>query len=105
MDNLSNSIRGRFQAIDSFAIRRRGEFYIIGHLTEGEAQEQWFACVSLNSSLAITLRIAQIETVVMSGSSEECQLLIVSGTSADIDFLLSLNIGAEPINISVEGAD
>ena len=97
--------RGRFQAIDSFAIRRRNEFYIIGILEEGEVQEQWFAHISLNPSLAITVRITQIETVEMANETQKYQLLVVAGDSQDTDLMLGLNIGLEPIMISTEGED
>ena len=34
--------KGQFEVIESFAIRRRKEFYLIGQLKEGEARENWF---------------------------------------------------------------
>ena len=102
---IVSPVRGRFQAIDSFAIRRRNEFYIIGVLEEGEVQEQWFAHISLNPTLAITVRITQIETVEIANETQKYQLLIVAGDATDIDLMLGLNIGLEPIMISTEGED
>jgi hypothetical protein len=101
----TSPIRGRFQAIDSFAIRRRNEFYIIGNLEEGEVQEQWFAHISLNPSFAVTVRITQIETVEIANEKQKYQLLIVTGDAQDLDLMLALNIGLEPIMISTEGED
>ena len=101
----ASPFRGRFQAIDSFAIKRRNEFYIIGILEEGEVQEHWFAHVALNPGFAITFRITQIETVQIANETQEYQLLIVTGDAQDIDNMLGLNIGLEPIMISTEGED
>ena len=98
-------MRGRFQAIDSFAIRRRNEFYIIGLLVEGEIQPQWFAHVSLNPKFVITVRIKEIETVAIANETQEYMLLIVTGDAEEIDNMLGLNIGLEPIMISTEGED
>ncbi|GAA3969096.1 hypothetical protein [Hymenobacter antarcticus] len=102
---MASPVRGRFQAIDSFAIRRRNEFYIIGLLQEGEVQEQWFAHIALNPGFAITFRITQIETVQIANETQEYQLLIVAGDAESIDLMLGLNIGLEPIVISTEGED
>ncbi|MBF9219729.1 hypothetical protein [Hymenobacter ruricola] len=104
---MVSPIRGRFQAIDSFAIRRRNEFYIIGTLEEGEMHEQWFAQISMNSSFAISIKISRIETIQMATAAErqDYQLLVVAADSEEIDLLLGLNIGLEPIKISTEGED
>jgi hypothetical protein len=103
--SIASPVRGRFQAIDSFAIRRRNEFYIIGTLEDGEIQAQWFADISINSSFAIPLRITQVETVEITNEKREYQLLIIAADSDIIDLLLGLNIGLEPIMISIEGED
>jgi len=52
---------GKFEVIDSFAIRARNEFYLIGKVKEGVAKEQSFVNVALNSSFFITFRISKIE--------------------------------------------
>lgn len=39
---------GQFQVIDSFVIRKRNEFYLIGEMKEGKVDEQWFVNVPLN---------------------------------------------------------
>jgi len=103
--SIVSPICGRFQAIDSFAIRRRNEFYIIGTLEEGEVQAQWFAEVSINASFSIPLRISQVETIEVTNEKREYQLLIVAADSEIIDLLLGLNIGLESIMISTEGKD
>ena len=100
-----SAIQGRFQAIDSFAIRAREEFYIIGQLLEGQVQAQWFVNIQCNPSFAITVRIKQIETVEIASETVIYQLLIVSASKEDIDLLLGLNIGNELMNITEAGED
>ncbi|MDO7884765.1 hypothetical protein [Hymenobacter cheonanensis] len=95
-------VQGKFHAIDSFAIRARKEFYIIGQLVEGKVEPNWFAGIQLNPSLALTVRIKQIDTVEMFGEQASYLLLVVE----DDDFLLlGLNVGSELINITVEGEE
>ena len=100
-----STAQGRFQAIDSFAIRAREEFYIIGQLLEGQVQAQWFVNVQCNPSFAITVRIKQIETVEIASETVTYQLLIVSADKEDIDLLLGLNIGNELMKITEAGED
>ena len=68
-------------------------------------QEQWFAHISLNPSFAIPIRIISIETIEITNEKQEYQLLTVAADSEDIDLLLGLNIGLEPIMISTEGEE
>ncbi len=91
--------------IDSFAIRRRNEFYLIGRLTEGEIREGWFVNVLLNSSLSLTLRIAAIEEVELSSEQNKYHLLIVQSEEDDINLLLGLKVGSELLAITIEGKD
>lgn len=96
------AVQGKFHAIDSFAIRSRKEFYIIGQLMEGQVEPHWFANIQLNPSLALTVRIKQVDTVEMAGEQANYLLLVVE----DDDFLLlGLNVGSELINIAIEGED
>ncbi|TGE27386.1 hypothetical protein [Hymenobacter metallicola] len=101
--HTADTDRGLFQAIDSFAIKRRGEFYIVGQLIEGEVQEQWCANIALSATLAVSLTIKQIETIDMAGESPSYQLLIVAADAEEISLLLALKIGFEPIVISTQG--
>ncbi len=91
--------------IDSFAIRRRNEFYLIGQVTEGEIREGWFVRVPLNSSLSLTLRIAAIEEVELSSEKNKYKLLSVRSKADEIDLLLGLNVGSESLAITIEGND
>lgn len=97
--------QGQFEVIDSFAIRRRNEFYLIGQLKEGTVQEKWFIKVPFNKSLSMTVRITAIEDVEISSEVNKYKILIVSGGSETIDLLLGLKIGSEFLDITIEGED
>ena len=98
-------IQGQFDVIDSFAIRRRNEFYLIGHLKEGVVQENWFINIPLNSSLAITVRITSIEDVEVAGEKNNYKLIIVTGENETLDLLIGLKIGSELLDITIQGED
>jgi len=103
---MNTKIRqGQFEVIDSFAIRRRNEFYLIGLLKEGTVQEKWFVNVPFNKSLSMTVRITAIEDIEISSEENKYKLLIVSGDTETIDFLLGLKIGSEYLDITIEGED
>src|SRR5690242_20666910 len=95
---------GKFEVIDCFAIRRRNEFYFIGNVSEGRVDEQFFVNVPLNKSLSVTARISSVEDVEFSGhQGGQCTLVIVKGDSELLDFLISLNIGSESLDITIDG--
>ena len=103
---MNTEIRqGQFEVIDSFAIRRRNEFYLIGQLKEGTVQENWFINVPFNQSLSMTFRIKAIEDVEISSEDNKYKLLIVSGDNETIGLLLGLKIESEYLNITIEGQD
>ncbi len=95
--------QGQFKAIDSFAIRRRNEFYLIGQLIEGIVQESWFINVPFNKSLSMSVRITAVEEVEISSEENKYKLLIISSDTETIDLLLGLKIGNEFIDITIEG--
>lgn len=103
---MNTKIRqGQFEVIDSFAIRRRNEFYLIGQLKEGTVQENWFINVLFNKSLSITVRIAAVEDIEISSEGNKYKLLIASGDNETINLLLGLKIGSEFLDITIEGED
>jgi hypothetical protein len=103
---MNTKIReGQFEVIDSFAIRRKNEFYLIGQLKDGKVQENWFINVPFNKSLSMTVRITAIEDVEISSENNTYKLLIVSGNNETIDLLLGLKIGSEYLDITIEGED
>lgn len=97
--------QGQFEVIDSFAIRRRNEFYLIGQLKEGIIEESWFLNVPFNSSLAMTIRISAIEEVEISSEHSKYKLIVVTGNNETIDLLLGLKIESEFLDITIEGED
>ncbi len=97
--------QGQFEVIDSFAIKRRREFYLIGQLTEGAVQVGWFINVRFNNSLAMTIRITAIEDVELASERTKYKLLIVQGDDEAIELLLALKIGSELMDITIEGED
>jgi len=96
---------GQFEVIDSFAIKRRNEFYLIGKLKDGTVQEKWFVNIPFNNSLSMSIRIKAVEDIEISGEENKYKLLIVSGDTETIDFLLGLKIGNELLDITIEGED
>jgi len=103
---MNTKIRqGQFEVIDSFVIRRRNEFYLIGQLKEGTVREQWFINIPLNRSLSMTVRIASIEEVEISTDRHKYMLLIVTGEEEILNILLSMKIESELLDITIEGGD
>lgn len=96
---------GIFEVIDSFAIRKRKQFYLIGRLKKGRVEESWFVNIPLNSTLSMTVRITAIEQVEMASEKESHMLLIVDCDDESIDFYIALNVGLEYLPITIEGED
>lgn len=97
--------QGTFHIIESFAIARKKEFYIIGNLTEGEVREKWFVNIALNKGLSLSLRIFAIEDVIITNDKSSYKLLVVSANEETLNLLLGLTIGNEMASISIEGED
>jgi len=97
--------QGQFEVIDSFAIRRRNEFYLIGELTEGVVKKNWFLNIPFNTSLSMTVRISMIEDIEINSENKTYKLLIISGNEETIDLLLLLNISSEYLDITIDGKD
>lgn len=91
---------GEFEVVDSFAIRRRSEFYLIGQLKTGSIRENWLINISLNSSLGLSFKISEIEEVEMSTEKNVYKLIIIRGEEEIVDTLLGLNIGSESLYIT-----
>lgn len=96
---------GKFQVIDSFVIRNRNEFYLIGQLKEGIIKENWFVNIPFNQSLSMTVRISAIENVEFSSDEVNYKLIIVKGDTETLDFLLGLKIESELLEITIDGQD
>ena len=98
-------IKGEFEVIDSFAIRNRNEFYLIGEIKNGIAEKNWFLNIPFNKSLSLTARIKTIEEVEISSEFKKYKLIIVNADEEYLNLLLGLQIGSELLDITVEGED
>lgn len=97
--------QGQFEVIDSFAITRKGEFYLIGKVIEGEIKEGWYLKVPLSGSLSLSVKINALEEVEISSELSRYTLAIINGEEENMSLLLGLNIGSEILDISIEGTD
>lgn len=102
---MKQKYEGMFEVMDSFAIRKRGQFYLIGKVIKGKIQENWFVNVPFNESLSMTIRISEIEEIEIASESEKSTLLIVDCEDDAIDLFLTLKIGLEYLPITIEGED
>ncbi len=97
--------QGQFEVIDSFVIRKRNEFYLIGNLKEGVVQKNWHINIPFNRSIVLTIKITAVEEIETSSKEIKYKLLIVSGDEKMLDLLLALKIDSEYLNITIEGED
>lgn len=96
---------GMFEVIDSFVIRKRSQFYLIGKVIKGEIRENWFVNIPFNESLSMTVRINQIEEIEIASDNGKYILLIVDGEDEEVDLFLTLKISLECLPITIEGVD
>jgi hypothetical protein len=102
----SRSKQGEFEVIDSFVIRKRGEFFLIGEMKEGTIREQWFVNVPLNLQISLTLRITRIEEIELTSEpGKKYMLLVVAGDNDTLDLFMGLRIESEPVIITIDGED
>jgi tmRNA-binding protein len=97
--------QGLFEVIDSFAIRNRNQFYLIGKIKEGEIEENWFVNIPFNSSLSMLLKINCIEEIEMASEKEPYTLLIVDCDDEAIDLFMALIVGPEYLPVTINGED
>lgn len=98
--------QGQFRAIESFAIKRKNQFLIIGQLLEGTIKPNWFVKIPFNSSTFLTLRISEIEEVEIAGDQAKYILLVSYFEDEEaVDLILGMNIGNEKLAVSIEGKD
>ena len=95
--------QGLFEVIDSFAIRKRNQFYFIGRIREGEIKRNWFVNIQFNLTISMSVRINDIEQIEMTSEKEAYTLLIVDCDNEVIDLFLGLNVGLEYLSITIEG--
>jgi len=97
--------QGVFEVIDSFAIRRRKQFYIIGKVKEGDIKEKWFVNIPFNSSFSMSVRISEIEKIEATSEKEPLTLLIVDCDEEAIELYMALQVSLEYLPITIEGED
>jgi hypothetical protein len=97
--------KGKFEVIDSFAIRGRNEFYLIGEMKDGVVESNWFLNIPFNKSLSLTVRIKTIEEIEISSESKKYKLIIVNADKELLDLLLGLHVGSEYLDVTIEGED
>lgn len=97
--------KGKFEVIDSFAIRSRNEFYLIGEIKDGIIESNWFLKIPFNKSLCLTVRIKTIEEIEISSDVKKYKLIIVNADEELLDLLLGLHVGSEYLDITIEGED
>lgn len=95
------------EVINSFAIRRTQQFFLIGRL-HGVAEPGMFAWIQLNRSLDMTVRIKAIEEVEFPKEPQPYTLLELHEPASPpeyLDFMLAFNVGLETVRISADGTD
>jgi hypothetical protein len=101
--NLSNKV-GTFNVIDSFTIRRKNEFYLIGELLEGRIEENMYINIQMNSSLVFSAKINILENIEIANDAKIYKLIIVQSTDYELnDILFCLNVGSENIYLTTTG--
>jgi len=96
---------GQFQIVNSFAIRAKEEFYLIGNLVKGAVQVEWFANVQISPTLILNLRIKQLEMAEVYGDESPYVILIATANFKQVDQLISVDLNSKSIAITVEGED
>jgi hypothetical protein len=101
----TKQVQGNFDVVDSFAIKNRNEFYLIGELVDGEIEPGWYINVSLNSTLALTIKIKSTENIDFPNERNRYKLIIIDSDSEMTELLLGLGIGCEKVKITIDGED
>ena len=83
---------GTFRVINSFTVRRKKEFYLIGELLEGNVNVSNYINIILNSTLAMSARISSIEDVEIANDSKIYQLIVIESKEDEINDILFLYI-------------
>lgn len=97
---------GTFRVINSFTVRRKKEFYLIGELLEGSVNVSNYINIILNSTLAMSARISSIEDVEIANDSKIYQLIVIESKEDEInDILFCQNAEGEIVYITFSGED
>ncbi len=97
---------GTFRVINSFIIRRKKEFYLIGELLEGSLNVNNYINIILNSTLAMSAKISSIEEIEIANDSKIYQLIVIESEDDEMnDVLFCQNVGSENVYITLSGED
>lgn len=97
---------GTFKVINSFVIRRKKEFYLIGELLEGNLEINNYINIILNSTLTMSAKISSIEEVEIADDPKIYQLIVIESEDDETnDILFHQNVGSENIYITLSGED
>lgn len=103
---LDSDTVGIFEAIDSFVVKTQMKYCVIGKLKKGEVKKGYFLNIAFNSSFGMTTRITQIDEIEFASNRENCILISSESENLEIlDLLLSMNVGVEPMKITISGQD
>ncbi|HAS43200.1 MAG TPA: hypothetical protein DCS93_22160 [Microscillaceae bacterium] len=97
--------QGVFEVVSSFAIKRRGEFYFLGQIKEGKLEVDWYLNITLNSSLALTIKVDTIEDIEITGEKSSYKLIISKEDPEMLDLLLGMSIENEYVDVTINGED
>ena len=103
MEEDCNSL-GVFHAIDSFLLTPMNLYGILGDLKQGSVAVGNFVRIPLNSTLAITAEIFDIQEVEFSSFDEFHKILFFKNDESDPEFikiLQAMRVGSEPLEIIV----
>jgi len=97
---------GTFRVINSFIIRRKKEFYLIGELLEGSLNVNNYINIILNSTLAMPSKISSIEEIEIANDSKIYQLIVIESEDDEMnDVLFCQNVASENVYITLSGED
>jgi hypothetical protein len=75
-----NTIKGKFEAIDSFMTFPDHTYGVIGDLKEGEVKAGYFLNIKLNSTLSISAKIDEMKEIQFSRFDEKHTPLLTDVT-------------------------
>ena len=93
---------GMFHAIDSFLLTPMNLYGILGDLKEGSVAVGNLVRIPLNSTIAITAEILDIQEVEFSSFDEFHKILFFKNDESDLEFieiLQAMKVGSEPLEI------
>ena len=99
---------GLFTAIDSFLLTPMNLYGIVGNLKEGSVSIGNFVRIPLNSSIAITAKIADIQDIEFSSFSDAHQILLFKDDDSNGEFseiLQAMRIGSENLEVMLSEDD